>query len=173
MFHFKKEDLAEVNLVVVSYLIVHPKGTLLWDTGEIPDAAFKPDGSLVTQGVMTATKPLLPQLAAIGYAPADITYLGLSHYHADHTANANSFAGSTWLVHRAERDFMFSDAHTSGIQPASYSALKTARTKILPSEDYDVFGDGTVVIKYAPGHTQGHQVVFVKLAEDRPRAAGR
>ncbi len=168
MFHFKKEDLAEADFVVVSYLIVHPKGTLLWDTGEIPDAAFQPDGSPVTQGVMTATKPLLPQLAAVGYTPADINYLGLSHYHADHTANANSFAGSTWLVHQAERDFMFSDAHTSGVQPASYSALKTAKTKILPSDDYDVFGDGTVVIKYAPGHTQGHQVVFVKLAKTGP-----
>ncbi len=168
MFHFKKEDLAEVNFVVVSYLIVHPKGTLIWDTGTIPDASLKPDGSPVTQGLMTATKPLLPQLAAIGYTPADITYLGLSHYHADHTANANSFAGSTWLVHQAERDFMFSAAPASGIQPASYGALKTAKTKIRPSDDYDVFGDGMVVIKYAPGHTQGHQVLFVRLAKTGP-----
>jgi glyoxylase-like metal-dependent hydrolase (beta-lactamase superfamily II) len=168
MFHFKKEELAEVNFVDVSYLIVHPKGTLMWDTGTVPDSAFKPDGSPVVEGIMTATKPLLPQLAAIGYTPADITYLGLSHYHSDHTANANSFAGSTWLVHQTERDFMFSDAPKGVIQPPSYSALKTAKTKILPDADYDVFGDGTVVIKYTPGHTQGHQVLFVKLAKAGP-----
>lgn len=168
MFHFKKEELAESNFVVVSYLIVHPKGTLMWDTGTVPDSAFKPDGGPVVQGIMTVNKPLLPQLAAIGYTPADITYLGLSHYHSDHTANANSFAGSTWLVHQTERDFMFSDAPKGVIQPASYSALKTAKTKILTDSDYDVFGDGTVVIKYTPGHTHGHQVLFVKLAKTGP-----
>ncbi|HUI79365.1 MAG TPA: N-acyl homoserine lactonase family protein [Bryobacteraceae bacterium] len=168
MFHFKKEELAEVDFVAVSYLIVHPKGTLMWDTGTVPDSAFKGDGTPVTQGIMTATKPLLPQLAAIGYTPADITYLGLSHYHSDHTANANSFAGSTWLVHQTERDFMFSDAPKGVIQTASFSALKTAKTKILPESDYDVFGDGTVVIKYTPGHTQGSQVLFVKLAKTGP-----
>jgi N-acyl homoserine lactone hydrolase len=172
MFHFKKEELAEVNFVAVSYLIVHPKGTLMWDTGTVPDSAFKPDGSAVTQGIMTATKPLLPQLAAVGYTPADITYLGLSHYHSDHTANANAFAGSTWLVHQTERDFMFSDAPKGVIQTASFSALKTAKTKILPEADYDVFGDGTVVIKYTPGHTQGSQVLFVKLAKTGPVLLG-
>jgi N-acyl homoserine lactone hydrolase len=168
IFHFKKEELAEVNFVAISYLIVHPKGTLLWDTGTVPDSAFKPDGSPVTQGIMTATKPLLPQLAAVGYTPANITYLGLSHYHSDHTANANAFAGSTWLVHQTERDFMFSDAPKGIIQGASFSALKNAKTKILPEDDYDIFGDGTVVIKYTPGHTQGSQVLFVKLAKTGP-----
>src|SRR5579864_8911740 len=59
MFHFKKEDLAEVNFVDVAYLIVHPKGTLMWDTGTVADSAFKPDGAPVTQGIMTVNKPLL------------------------------------------------------------------------------------------------------------------
>ena len=89
------------------YLVVHPKGTLMWDVGFIPDSAFKPDGSPVTQGkgtIMSATKPLKSQLAAVGYKPSDITYLALSHYHSDHTANANDFAGSTWLVRQEERE---------------------------------------------------------------------
>jgi glyoxylase-like metal-dependent hydrolase (beta-lactamase superfamily II) len=63
---------------------------------------------------------------------------------------------------------MFSDAPKGVIQTASFSALKTAKTKILPESDYDVFGDGTVVIKYTPGHTQGSQVLFVKLAKTGP-----
>ena len=65
-FEFKKEDLATTEMVVASYLIVHPKGTLLWDTGAIPDGALKPDGSPVTQGLFTATKTLKSQLAAAG-----------------------------------------------------------------------------------------------------------
>src|SRR5215472_16382039 len=78
-FHLKKEELAGVDFVVVCYLIAHPKGTLMWDVGVVPDSDFKPDGSPVSQGnppvSITAIKPLLPQLAAIGYTPADITYL--------------------------------------------------------------------------------------------------
>ena len=113
---------------------------------------------------MTATKPLLPQLAAAGYAPRDVTYFALSHYHSDHTGNANEFASATWIVQKAERDFMFADSPQGIIQPATYSALRDAETKILDNEDFDVFGDGSVVVMATPGHTPGHQVVAVKLA---------
>ena len=51
----------------------------------------------------TVDRPLLPQLAAIGYTPAEITYLELSHYHGDHVANASLFAGSTWIVQKGDR----------------------------------------------------------------------
>jgi len=46
--------------------------------------------------------------------------------------------------------------------------LKTSKTVIIKSDDYDVFGDGSVVIKWAPGHTPGHQLLFVKLARTGP-----
>jgi len=171
-FHLKREELAGVDFVVPCYLIAHPKGTLMWDVGVVPDSAFKPDGSPVSQGnppvSITATKPLLPQLAAIGYTPADITYLGLSHYHSDHTANANAFAGSTWLVHQTERDAMFAEKPGGIIQVASFNALKNSKTKILRETDYDVFGDGSAIIKYAPGHTPGHQVLLVNLKKTGP-----
>lgn len=49
-------------------------------------------------GAYSGDRPLLPQLAALGYTPANITYLALSHYHGDYVANANAFAGSTWIV---------------------------------------------------------------------------
>ena len=62
-------------MVVCSYLIVHPKGTLMWDSGAIPDADLKADGSPVTQERFTATKTLKSQLAAVGYTPKDITYI--------------------------------------------------------------------------------------------------
>jgi glyoxylase-like metal-dependent hydrolase (beta-lactamase superfamily II) len=168
LFNFKREELKEVDFVNIAYLIVHPRGTLMFDTGGIPDSAFKPGGGPVTEGIMSATKPLKPQLAAIGYKPSDIRFLALSHYHSDHTANANDFAGATWIVQKAERDFMFADKPQGIIQPAQYRALKNAKTRVLNNEDVDVFGDGTVVIMSTPGHTQGHQVLFVKLPKRGP-----
>jgi len=168
MFHFKKEEVAVADMVVASYLIVHPKGTLMWDTGAIPDSQIKGDGSVATQGLYSASKTLKGQLAAIGYAPKDITYFALSHYHGDHTANANDFAGATWLVQQPERDAMFGEKAPPITQQAHYNALKDAKTKILKGQDYDVFGDGTVVIKAAYGHTPGHQVLYVKLKRTGP-----
>jgi N-acyl homoserine lactone hydrolase len=150
------------------YLIVHPAGTLVYDVGQIPDADFPEDGSPATAGVFTSDRPLLPQLAEIGYQPSDITYLAMSHYHTDHSANANSFAGSTWIVQRAERDAMFGGDGPGLADPANYSDLENADTILVEGEDYDVFGDGTVVLKFTPGHTPGHQSLFLDLAKTGP-----
>jgi glyoxylase-like metal-dependent hydrolase (beta-lactamase superfamily II) len=168
LFGFAREELKEVDFVNVSYLIVHPKGTLMFDAGAVEDSHFKPDGSPVTEGIMTATTPLLPQIAAAGYKPGDITYFALSHYHSDHTANSNQFAGSTWIVQKADRDWMFADKPQGIIRPESYSALRNAKTRILNNEDLDVFGDGVVRVISTPGHTPGHQVVFLRLPKTGP-----
>jgi N-acyl homoserine lactone hydrolase len=168
MFNLARDEVKEPGLVDVSYLVVHPKGTLQFDSGGIPDSAFTPDGRPVTQGPMSAAKPLLPQLGAAGYTPSDITYFVLSHYHYDHTANANAFAASTWIVQKAERDAMFGNPPQGSVQPAHYAALKNAKTRILDNEDFDVFGDGTVRLISAPGHSPGHQVLLVRLAKRGP-----
>ena len=164
LFNFRREELAQVDFVNIAYLIVHPRGTLMFDAGAVPDSHFKGDGTPVVEGVVTATKPILPQLKQAGYEPGDVTYFALSHYHSDHTGNANALAGATWIVQRAERDYMFGDSPQGIIQPATYDALRNANTKILDNEDFDVFGDGSVVVMATPGHTPGHQVVAVKLA---------
>ena len=157
------------DMSVVAYLIVHPRGTLLWDSGTIPDGLVKPGGTTVARA--TVLKTLTGQLAEIGYKPADITYLALSHYHYDHSANANAFVRSTWLVQRPERAAMFPEQPPADpIDPgvvANFSALKDSRTMIL-NGDHDVFGDGSVVILSTPGHTPGHQSLFVKLANVGP-----
>jgi N-acyl homoserine lactone hydrolase len=154
------------KISVASFLIVHPKGTLLWDTGVMQDALVQPGGT--TRGTQTVTKTLKSQLTEIGYSPSDITYLALSHLHTDHSANANDYAGSTWLVRKPEHDAMFGEKpYPSANNPTYYSALKDSKTTIIEG-DYDVFGDGTVVIKPTPGHTPGHQVLFVKLAKTGP-----
>lgn len=150
------------DMSVAAFLIVHPKGTLLWDSGVIPDELVKPEGT--TEARATVHTTVKGQLAAIGYKPSDITYLALSHYHYDHSANGNEFAGSTWLVQRPERAFMFPDRPpATPIDHADrWSALKTSRTIVLDG-DYDVFGDGSVVILTTPGHTPGHQSLLVNL----------
>ncbi len=172
LFNFKEGEVKATEFVVPCYLIVHPKGTLMWDTGTIPDSAFKSDNTPVTQGttaIMTVNQPLKTELAAVGYKPADITYLAMSHYHSDHTANANDFAGSTWLVQQPERDYMFGPPQPGAIiQTASFDKLKDAKTRIIGPADFDVFGDGKVIVKFAPGHTPGHQVLFLKLAKFGP-----
>jgi N-acyl homoserine lactone hydrolase len=168
LFNFTREELKETDFVNTSYLIVHPKGTLQFDAGAVEDSHFKADGSPVVEGVVSATKPLLPQLAAAGYRPADVTYFAMSHYHSDHTANANAFAGSTWIVQKAERDFMLGDKPQGIIRPDSYNALRGAKTTILANQDLDVFGDGSVRIITTPGHTPGHQSLFVRLPKTGP-----
>jgi N-acyl homoserine lactone hydrolase len=157
------------DMSVVAYLVVHPRGTLLWDSGTIADELVKPGGTTVARA--TVTKTLSGQLAEIGYKPADINYLALSHYHYDHSANANQFAGATWLVQKPERAAMFPDTTPANpIDPdvsAKFSALAKSKTVLLDG-DHDVFGDGSVVILSTPGHTPGHQSLFVKLAKAGP-----
>ena len=170
---FKPGELATSNMVTPCFLIVHPRGAMMWDTGEIPDSAFKSGVAPQTEGAYTVDRPLLPQLAALGYAPADITYLALSHYHGDHVANANAFAGSTWIVQQGDRDAILAvsrskEQKSKAIDGAFFTNLLKSRTLVLKGEDHDVFGDGTVVIKFTPGHTPGHQSLFLKLAKTGP-----
>lgn len=154
-------EVALPHAAIPCHLVVHPKGTLIWDTGVVPDHLI---GS-GTPGSNRATNPLRAQLAAIGYSPADVTYLALSHYHIDHAGNANMFAGSTWLVRRAERDAMFAEPPPPVADSSHYNLLRNSKTIILEQDEYDVFGDGAVVIKAAVGHTPGHQVLVLNLAK--------
>src|SRR5262249_39799843 len=72
LFGFERSEIKEPNFRITSYLIVHPRGTLMWDSGGIPDASFPADGSEAKEGVMVAPRKLLPQLAAVGYKPSDV-----------------------------------------------------------------------------------------------------
>jgi len=167
-FRLKKEELATTNMSVPCFLIAHPKGTLMWDVGVVPDNALKPGEKSATEGYATITETLKSQLEKIGYEPSDINYLAFSHYHYDHIANANEFASATWIARKIERDVLLSPKPPDRVNPAYYSALKDSKTILIPTDDYDVFGDGTVVMKLAPGHTPAHQVLFLKLAKTGP-----
>jgi glyoxylase-like metal-dependent hydrolase (beta-lactamase superfamily II) len=172
-FNFKREEMATSDMSVACYLVVHPNGALMWDTGAVPDGDVRSENQrtryhivlMNAERYVTLAKSLKTQLAEAGYAPADITHVALSHYHYDHTANTNQFAGATWLVRQVERDAMFADKPPDNVQRATFNELKNSKTVIIKTDDYDVFGDGSAVIKWAPGHTPGHQVLFLKLAK--------
>jgi N-acyl homoserine lactone hydrolase len=141
----------------------------MWDVGAVPDSSFKADGTHAPLRYARSTKRLTDQLREVGYAPADITYLSISHFHWDHIGNANLFAPTaTWLVRKLERDIMFTEPFSPRTEPANYSLLKNAKTVIVTNNEHDVFGDGTVILKSTPGHSPDHQVLLVRLAKSGP-----
>src|ERR1700722_12426865 len=82
-FNLKNEDVVTTDMSMACFLIAHPKGNLIWDTGAVPDDSWKPTGSMVTQRVTLpdgqkreadVDKTLRAQLAEIGYGPSDIHY---------------------------------------------------------------------------------------------------
>jgi glyoxylase-like metal-dependent hydrolase (beta-lactamase superfamily II) len=150
-------------------LVVHPGGTLLWETGlhesvnetprEVDPRPGRPrPGDRVGQ-------TLRSQLQRLGFAPADITYVAISHAHWDHTGNLRDYGASTWLVQRAEHDSIFGAAPLPNQR--DFAGLDRMRTRILEG-DHDVFGDGAVMLHLTPGHTAGHQILFVRLPRTGP-----
>lgn len=155
----KKKMLADT-----CYLLAHPKGTLVWDTG-FPDAlAGQPAGTQVTPNFrVRLPRTLAGQLKEIGYEPGEVTFLGLSHMHSDHIGNVGLFPNATLLMQAEEYAAAFGPDHAKfGNDPKNYPTLSSNPVTKLTG-DHDVFGDGSVVIKRATGHTPGHQALFVKL----------
>jgi len=150
------------------YLIDHPKGKLLWDTGlsdQIP-----PEGVSIYDGVfkLNVEKKLIDQLSEIGYKPSDIDFLALSHFHSDHVGNVNYFKKAKHIIQASEYSAVFGQqAKDLGFDKTLYEDLKYNKT-IKITGDYDVFGDGKVIIKRTIGHTPGHQSLFVQLEKEKP-----
>ena len=167
-YNVTPQEVGETRFSVPCFLVSHPQGTLLWDLGIVPDETVEarargeeagPATSVIEPGKRTLTS----QLAEIGYRPQDITYVAFSHAHGDHVANANRFTGSTWLARPAERSFMWEEGNTR-VNRAFFDRLENSKSISLDTDEHDVFGDGTVIIKAAPGHSPGHQVLILELA---------
>ena len=155
------------TLVDPCYLIRHPDGDLIWDTGfpdAVADMANGLDLPAMGAHVMRSAK-LSAQLAQLNLTPGDIEFVSFSHQHGDHTGNGNMFVGSTWIVDADERAFMFGAEGRASQAFPNYAQLENARARVIEGDsDMDVFGDGTVVIVQAPGHTPGHTILRVNLA---------
>jgi glyoxylase-like metal-dependent hydrolase (beta-lactamase superfamily II) len=167
-YSLTRAEVRDSNMGVTCYLVMHPKGMLIFDTGLNDRLAGRPlyENGLDGYGQIKFNT-LIGQLADIGVTPANIDYLVLSHYHWDHVGNAGDFAASTWLVYKGDRDLMFTGAARAEPWFNQYAALENSKTKLL-SGDYDVFGDGTVVVLATPGHTPGHCSLLVRLKNTGP-----
>src|SRR2546421_5566389 len=59
-YGLKPSEMAETKMVTPCFLIAHPRGTLMWDAGEIPDSAFQSGVSPQKLNNFTVDRPLLP-----------------------------------------------------------------------------------------------------------------
>lgn len=154
------------DMVVTCFLIRHPNGDLVWDAG-LPDAiSLLPDGQEIPGGTLTVPVTLQSQLNDLGVPPEEVEYFAFSHSHFDHVGNANLFAGSTILTQQAEVDFMFGLGVEMGIVFAELVEPLRESNIVTYEGDYDVFGDGSVIIVPATGHTPGHAVLRLDLENE-------
>lgn len=144
------------------YVIRNGDRYLLWDSG-LPGALA---GNSMTEGVYTVSlgSTIADQLGQIGLTPAQITFVGISHYHFDHIGQAAFFAGSTLLIN--ERDLAAVEAGIDADTTAAFKPwLENRENATTFARDHDVFGDGSVTILATPGHTPGHSALLVRLPE--------
>jgi len=165
-FGLDNDETAVRELFVPCYLIEHPDGRLLWDAGLPRNLAGH--GLVELEPGMKARydTPLTTQLEGLALTPEDIDLVAFSHMHFDHTGAANLFTGARLLIQDAEYQAAFVDRNPVFVPDLYLDLASNERT--LLAGDHDVFGDGSVTIISAPGHTPGHQALLVRLEQTGP-----
>ena len=137
------------------YLIRHGETIMIWDTGfSIDLKAKKTDlGGLIA----SLDRTVVEQLADGGLKAADVDVLGISHSHADHTGQAALFPTARLIIGKADFD------SAKGKEDPFGPWRKPGATVTTAERDLDIFGDGTVVAYFLPGHTPGHMALLVRL----------
>jgi glyoxylase-like metal-dependent hydrolase (beta-lactamase superfamily II) len=145
----------KVQFVFSCDLVKRGEEYLLWDTGDSMSAPnVAPKVSVVDQ------------LAKLNVKPDQIKYVGISHYHGDHTGQVASFPKALLLIGKNEWDAIAAPSPAAGVNHAPFESWKKGESKVEPlANDKDVWGDGTVVVLTTPGHTPGHRSLMVKLPQ--------
>jgi glyoxylase-like metal-dependent hydrolase (beta-lactamase superfamily II) len=140
------------------YVIRHGADVMVWDTGYLPGS------------VPSATnKPLADLLKQINVNPDDVKYVGVSHFHADHTGQLVALKNATLLIGKGDWDGITANPPMVGANSKGFAEWIAEKRKVeAQSADKDVFGDGSVMMLRAPGHTPGHSVLLVRLKEMGP-----
>ncbi|QNM82738.1 N-acyl homoserine lactonase family protein [Sphingomonas sabuli] len=145
------------TLAASCYLVRNGDRYLLWDTGMDRALAGKPKNSDGEE----LKRSIVQQLASIGLKSSDVDFVGISHYHYDHTGQLPDFPSATLLEGKAD----WAVIRTWPKAEPRYRHWLTGGGKFEEVEgDKDVFGDGTAVMLNLPGHTEGHHALLVKLA---------
>ena len=150
------------------YLIQHPDGNLLWDAGLSEDLIGK-EPFTTPEGAFTVSRKtgIEEQLKSIGLSTNDVKYIALSHTHFDHSGSASKLPNAIWIVQENEYNFVTSEEQKKQ-SPDNFNAIKNLKALKKINGNYDVFGDGRVVIVSTPGHTPGHQSLFLDLEQEGP-----
>ena len=140
------------------YLIVHPKGLVLVDTGQNYDLRD-------SASIMSADDAVISKLKACGYSPDDIKYVVMSHLHLDHSGYMNYFPKSTFIARKEElKAAWWPEACEGGYQFPTFEKTRGFKfIQLADEEDFDIFGDGSIVLIDTRGHSRGHQSVIVDL----------
>jgi N-acyl homoserine lactone hydrolase len=152
---------------VPSFLVDHPRGRLLFDTGVHCQARLDPLGRLGPERIKRLTvksaegDDVLPQLARLGLQAGDIRYVANSHLHFDHCGGNEFFPRATFLVQRPELEAARRPGFVPGYNPSPIDFEHPLDYRMIDGE-HDVFDDGTVVLLPTYGHTPGHQSLVVR-----------
>lgn len=160
----------EIDVPVGMYIIDHPRGLVVYDTGM--NVAVAPDRGQQYWGavadvfvpVMERDEGIDRQLQKIGYSTDDVKYVITSHFHLDHVGNIQMFPNATHIVQKVEIQNAWWPEQW---QRAAYVLEDYENTRDFNfmeiDGDWDVFGDGSIEIIDTRGHTQGHQSLIVRL----------
>jgi len=167
-----------ISIPVGFFVIKHPKGNVLFDTGNndkiITDPSYWGPNFDALKPVNTPDVAIDVQLKKIGLTPDDIKYVVISHMHLDHGGNIAKFPNSTLIIQRDEIYYAMwpDEPYTGPFIPADAAVLRAPvgsskpnafKMVILDGQDMDIFRDGSVIVKYARGHTKGHQMMVIRL----------
>jgi N-acyl homoserine lactone hydrolase len=142
-----------VQLTFSCYLIKHGDDYMIWDTGNAPTAGAAAPKSTLTQ-----------LLSEVHVAPAQVKFVGISHYHGDHTGQASQFPGATLLIGKNDWDALNDPKSAAASSAQFFRSWMSGGAKVEPLPgDKDVFGDGSVMVLNTPGHTPGHHSLLVRL----------
>ena len=151
------------KLVGSCYLIRHGDKYLLWDTGMSDALIGKPIDN--DQQTMSLKVSLLDQLKRIGVSPAQISHVGISHFHGDHTGQAKHFPNATLVIGQGDWTALKGTDERLKDTRADLAHWLGGTGKAVPvAGDADLFRDGRVVMLAMPGHTPGHSALLVRLA---------
>lgn len=160
----------ECTIPMPAYLIEHPKGLVLFDTGLVPAAATDPEGVYGELASLLGLRfrpeqAIDQQLKALGYAPSDVKYVIASHTHFDHSGGLYLFPQAEFFVGQGDIPYAYwpDPAGAAFFRRADIDAARGFRWREIPGVDHDVFGDGSLVILFTPGHTPGELSLLVRL----------
>jgi glyoxylase-like metal-dependent hydrolase (beta-lactamase superfamily II) len=155
------------DLIVPCYVVHHKEKYLLWDGG-LPSKTADVDGWQGEGMLSRLDRTLAEQLPGIGLDMSSFDYAIYSHSHFDHVGVANEVVGATLIIQESEYDAVFNGASKlPGVDATLIENLERADRLVIHG-DHDVFGDERVRIISTPGHTPGHQSLFVDLANTGP-----